>query len=372
MTDEGRFLLEIISSRIQEKIYFQQEAKIKMKKVSIEDVARASGVSRGTVSRAFNKRSDINKETRKKVLEIARDLNYLPNSSARGLAKGCSECVGIVVPDLLNPFLAEMVTFIERSARKHSLSASLALTDGDLTIQEEVMIRMASGPVDGIIITPCESNDSIKLLNWINTRIPVVALKNIDGLECDTVICNDSLAAKLILEHLLKLGHKRIAFLCPEVPLCSVGQRLGAYKSTLNSLGVEYNKHFICDTEKSNKENCDLGKVVKTLLKMSPEERPTAIFAYDDIIALHLIVALQNAGISVPEDMSVAGFDNISMGELASIPLTTVAADSARLGEVAIEILQNKLKKNNKKEVSNITLIPELFVRDSTAKPKNE
>ena len=111
--------------------------------------------------------------------------------------------------------------------------------------------------------------------------------------------------------------------------------------------------------------------MVKNLLKLSKEERPTAIFAYDDIIALNLILALQNAGISVPEDISVAGFDNISMGELASVPLTTVAADTARLGEVAIEVIQNKLKHNNKKEVSNITLLSELFVRDSTAKPKN-
>ena len=231
-----------------------------MKKITIEDVAKASGVSRGTVSRAFNQRSDIKKGTRKKVLEIARDLNYLPNSSARGLAKGCSECIGIIVPDLLNPFFAEMVTFIEHSARKHNLSASLALTNGNLALQEEVMIRMASGQVDGIIITPCESNDSIKLLNWINNRIPVVALKNIDGLECDTVICNDNLATKLILEHLLKLGHKRIAFLSPELPLYSVEQRLNAYKSTLKSLELKYNRHFICDTEKFNKENYDLKK----------------------------------------------------------------------------------------------------------------
>jgi DNA-binding LacI/PurR family transcriptional regulator len=343
-----------------------------MKKVSIEDIAKAVGVSRGTISRAFNQRSDIKKETRERVLEVARELNYLPNSSARGLAKGCSECVGIVVPDLLNPFLSEMVTYIERSARKHNLSASLALTDGDIALQERIMIRMASGQVDGIIITPCESNESVKLLNWINTRIPVVALKALDGMECDTVICNDSLAAKLILEHLLGLGHKRIAFLCPNIPLCSVGQRLGAYKSMLKSLGVKYNKHFICDTEKFNKENCDLGKVVKTLLKMSPDERPTAIFAYDDIIALHLIVTLKNAGLAVPEDISVVGFDNISMGELASVPLTTVAASNSRLGEVAIDLLHNKLKHNNKKEVSNITLIPELFVRTSTAKPRNK
>ena len=342
-----------------------------MKKITIEDVAKASGVSRGTVSRAFNQRSDIKKETRKKILEIARDLNYLPNSSARGLAKGCSECIGIIVPDLLNPFFAEMVTSIERCARKHNLSATLALTNGNMTLQEEIMIRMASGQVDGIIITPCESNESIKLLNWINNRIPVVALKNIDGLECDTVVCNDSLATKLVMEHLLKLGHTRIAFLCPDAPLYSVEQRLGAYKNTLKSLGIKYNKHFICTTKESSKESCDFKKVVKTLLKMSPEERPTAIFAYDDIIALNLILALQNVGISVPEDISVAGFDNISMSELASVPLTTVAVDTARLGEAAIEILQNKLKHNNKKEVSNITLFSELFVRKSTSKLKN-
>lgn len=341
-----------------------------MKKISIEDIAKASGVSRGTVSRAFNQRSDIKKETRDKVLEIARKLNYLPNSSARGLAKGCSECVGIVVPDLLNPFLSEMVTYIERSARKHNLSASLALTDDDLTLQESIMMRMAAGKVDGIIITPCESPESVKLINWINSRMPVVALKQFDGMECDTVICNDNLASKLILQHLLELGHTRIAFASPNEPIWSVGQRLDAYKSTMKSLGVKYNKHFVCETGASAQEKCGLEKLAKTLLQMPQEERPTAIFAYDDIIALHLIVALKAAGLSVPEDISVAGLDNISMGELASVPLTTAAASSSRLGEVAIDILHNKLKNDSQKEVSNITLIPELFVRSSTAKPK--
>ena len=341
-----------------------------MKKISIEDIAIASGVSRGTVSRAFNQRSDIKKATREKVLEIARKLNYLPNSSARGLAKGCSECVGIVVPDLLNPFLSEMVTYIERSARKHNLSATLALTDGEMELQEGIMMRLAAGKVDGIIITPCENLESVKLINWINSRMPVVALKQFEGMECDTVICNDNMASKLILEHLLSLGHKRIAFASPEVPEWSVGQRLDSYKSTLKSLGVKYNKHFICDIGKAGQDHFGLEKVVKNVKQTAPADRPTAIFAFDDIIALHLIVALKLAGLSVPEDISVAGLDNISMGELASVPLTTAAASSARLGEVAVDILYNKLKNDSKKEVSNITLIPELFVRRSTAAPK--
>ncbi|MEA2012582.1 MAG: LacI family DNA-binding transcriptional regulator [Verrucomicrobiota bacterium] len=337
-----------------------------MKKVSIEDIAQASGVSRGTVSRAFNQRSDIKAETRDKVLDIARKLNYIPNSSARGLAKGCSECVGIVVPDLLNPFLSEMVTYIERSARKHNLSTSLALTDDEITLQERILISMASGKVDGIIITPCESDESIKFLNWINTRIPIIALKQFEGLECDTVICNDTLASKLVLEHLIDLGHRRIAFLSPEAPVFSVEQRLNAYKRTLNSLEIEYEKHFICHSKTFDKEEFDFTKLVKSLLQMPVGERPTAIFAYDDIIALNLIVALENAGFSIPRDISVTGFDNISMGKLSRVPLTSVAASSTRLGEIAIDLLHNKLKNENEK-VANITLIPKLFIRNSTA-----
>ena len=338
-----------------------------MKKISIEDIAKAAGVSRGTVSRAFNQRSDIKKETRDKVLEIARKLNYLPNSSARGLAKGCSECVGIVVPDLLNPFLSEMVTYIERSARKHNLSASLALTDGDIELQEGIMMRMAAGKVDGIIITPCETSESVKLINWINSRVPVVALKQFENMECDTVVCNDNLASKLILEHLLELGHKKIAFASTNEPCWSVELRYNAYKSTMKSLGVKYNKYLVCDNAQ---DKSSIAKVVKNILQFPDEERPTAIFAYDDIIALHLTLALQETGLVVPDDISVAGLDNISMGELASVPLTTAAASSSRLGEVAIDILCNKLKNEKNKEVSNVTLIPELFVRNSTAAPK--
>ena len=336
------------------------------KKVTIEDIAKATGVSRGTVSRAFNQRSDINKNTRRKVLDAAQKLNYLPNPSARGLAKGKSECIGVVVPNLVNPFLAEMVTRIEASVRDHGMSAILGIVDQDIELQESVLVRMASGQVDGLLITPCEGLESIKQINWINKRIPVVSLKQFDGLECDTVMCNDNMAIKLIIEHLLELGHEKIVFVSPEIPEWSVKQRLNAFNNTLEMLNVKYRKHIQCSYGSHSDNDVVLASTVKELISLKKHEKVTAIVAYDDIIAMHLMKKLQDSGFPVPKSFSLAGIDNIAFSQFGPVSLTSAAADTGRLCEAAIEILINRLKNDNKDELRNVILKPKLFAREST------
>ena len=338
----------------------------KGKKVTIEDIAEMTGFSRGTVSRAFNQCLDINKDTRRMILEAARKLNYLPNPSARGLAKGRSECIGIVVPNLKNPFLAEMVSNMETSARAHGLSAILGIFNHDIEAQENILMRMASGQVDGIIITPCESPESIKQLNWINSRIPVVSLKHFEGLDCDAVMSNDKMAVRLVIEHLLACGHKKIAIVSPLEPKWSVKERLEAYNNTLDNMDVDYRKHIVCENIESYENSIILRPVVDELIRLKKKDGVSAIIAYDDIIALQLIKKLQLRGLSIPNDFAVAGIDDISFAKLGAVALTSAGAETTRLCEVAIGILTDRILSKKHDELRNVTLMPKLYSREST------
>ncbi|HCE42531.1 MAG TPA: hypothetical protein DET40_03165 [Lentisphaeria bacterium] len=337
-------------------------------RISIDDIAKIAGVSRGTVSRAFNERSDINAKTREKVLRISKKLNYFPNPSARGLAKGRSECIGIVVPDLKNPFLPEMVSSIGKSAEKYGMSSLLSITDNNIMMQEKILVKMSSGQVDGLLITPCESPESIAMLNTMNSKLPIISLKHFERLQCSSVMFDDMLGAKLIIEHLAELGHKKIAFLSPTSPEWSIKQRLVACNDALQSFNIGYRKHYKLQNSGSSH---NLWEEIKELVFSGAEKNPpTAIFAYDDIIALHALKAAESCGLKVPDDISIAGFDNISFSEMAGVPLTTVAVNSERLGETAIDLLMRILKSANRhEEIHHIMLKPELIVRKSTSSP---
>ncbi len=336
--------------------------------VSIDSIANLAGVSRGTVSRSFNKRSDISPKTREKVLEIARKNHYFPNSSARGLARGRTETVGIVVPEIINPFLPEMITAIEKAAGKHEMSALLAITEGDISIQEKLLNKMASGQVDGILITPCESVESINMLNHINHKIPLVCLKNFAGLRCSSVSYDDGLGVRLLIEHLYELGHRRIAYIYPAGSRWTVKQRIDAYNVMLDLFSIEYRKLYEINDDPPFE---DIWKqITKMIFDSCDHNMPTAILAFDDIIGMHLMKAAETAGYSVPRDISIAGFDNIAFSMLSSVPLTTVCVNRGRLGETAIDILIRQLRSEIKhEEIHHVTLTPELLVRKSTAAP---
>ncbi len=338
-----------------------------MKRVSIADVSLAVGLSRGTVSRAFNRnRSDISDETRKRILEVSRRMGYFPNLSARGLVKGTTECIGVVIPDLRNPFLCEMVTEIENFASEKGYSALLALNDGDFQTQEAILSKMAAGQVDGIIITPCEERRTIASLNRIARKKPMVCLKKFAGLRCDMVSFDDAMGVQIMVEHLMAKGHSRIAYLCPDEPEWTVALRRSSFTAAMKDAGL---RPRVVSTGDSEPGSAGFEKLVLELLE--PTARPTAIFAYDDFLAVHAIRILRGRGMKIPGDVSVAGFDNISLGELMEPRLSTVAIDGTALGKNAIETIFSKIEAKDDKfeRLHDVRLIPKLVERDSVSEP---
>ncbi len=336
--------------------------------MNINDVARASGVSRGTVSRAFNERSDINAKTRERVLKIARQMGYVPNANARGLAKGRTDCVGVVVPDVVNVFLAEQVSAIERQLRAHGKTAILGLTHGQAADERNILGRMVSGQVDGIIMTPCEDEQGVHYINEINRRLPVVSLKDFPGLECATLMGDDRRGIHLVMEHLIELRHQRIAFACHSGQQWSAHERLAAYREAIAAKGLAAEVVITVPPVDEPDFEEELRAQVKRLLTEGGAESPTAIVAFDDMIAIYLVRALIGLGIRVPEDVSVTGFDNIRFAAMTEVPVTSVAAGSDDLGTHAVRLLLAAAARETAEPVH--TRLPmRLHVRRSTAPP---
>jgi DNA-binding LacI/PurR family transcriptional regulator len=176
---------------------------------------------------------------------------------------------------------------------------------------------------------------------------------------------DDAAAARMVVEHLAELGHERIAFLAPSEPSWSVAQRETAYRENLRRLNLEYSVRLECLPSPRAGEDV-FDSVFRELSKPSGES-PSAVFAFDDIIALNLIRRLIDGGLRVPEDVSVVGMDDISIGELAVVPLTTVALDSPSLGDIAVELLMGRLEGKRSGDIRDVKLEPRFVKRSSTA-----
>lgn len=342
------------------------------KKVSINDIAKLAEVSRGTVSRAFNDRSDINKKTREKVLSIAAELNYLPNQSARGLAKGTTESIGIIIPNFDNPFLTELVTEIERHARAENFSSLLSISHSDEKLQNKILLKMASGQVDGIVITPVEADKSVETINRISKVVPVVAMKNFEQLNCDTVMGDDILGVKIMTEHLISEGHQNVAFIVPAKQASwTVRARVQEFNRFIETGKLTNGKIMEIPSIEENyieKLKNSLREIIKS------KDSPTAFFAYDDIIALRTIHILKSEGYQIPKDFSVAGFDNISFSEISETPLSSISGNLSEIAENAVELLMKRIecsRKKRKQAKKKTRLIkPTLFIRQSSSSSK--
>lgn len=335
------------------------------KTVSIHDIARRTGVSRGTVSRAFNERADINPQTKAHILAVAQELNYRPNATARRLVRGRTDCIGLLVPDLSNPFLAELVTALEKQVRHQGLTAILALTHDQADLQDDALARMAAGLVDGLIVIPSETAHSVAALNQLNSRFPLVVTKELDGLLCDTVMGDDALAIRQLVDHLAALGHKRIAWVAPVAPEWSVHERLRVFEDARRACRLKPVPGIWLRAGTGQSVN-EIKTALAARFAATAAPPPTALVAYDDIIALHLVRTLRDMGVQIPGQLSVTGFDNITFAAMGEVPLTTVAFDVDEQARLALELLLQRLADRHEAPPTHRRISPTLCVRQST------
>ena len=334
--------------------------------ITIKDVARQAGVSVSTVSNALNKKRYVKEDTTRKIREIAEKLNYEPSMIARGLRLRSTRSIGVIVPDISNPFFAEMVRGMENTARKMGFTVLLCCTYYDVEEEQRQLGLLKNKWVDGFIfVSGYNTDDHIRDL--IDQRLHVVAVdREITDFEVPSVLIDNKEAAKTAVSYLASLGHKMIAYLTfPSTNMKTVEDRLKGYKEGLHSNGLEFNQALvIIDESLRTNEMRESYQVVSEFMRKA--NHPTAIFAMDDLIAIGLLKALKDMGFRVPQDISVMGFDNIAISAFTDPPLTTIKQPKKRMGEAAIQLLIDLIERK-KLDSKKLILPTELIIRGSVA-----
>lgn len=299
--------------------------------VTIKDVARRAGFSVATVSRVLNNKDDaVRPETRRRVEEAAAELGYTPNRAARSLITRKTHAFGVILPDLHGEFFSEVIRGIERTAQQegYHLLVSSSHSHRD---EIEAAVQAMHGRIDGLVIMS-PGIPARDLLPALPASLPCVLLNcDTDGAACPGVNIDNYGGARGMVRHLLAGGHRRIAIIKGEPGNHDARERLRGYRDALAEAGVAADPALEAEGDFGEAAG---GRAVRTLLELT--ERPTAIFAANDSMAIGALSALRLAGVEVPGDMAVAGFDDIPIARYASPPLSSVHVPIQELGAAAV------------------------------------
>ena len=332
------------------------------KKITIKDIGRMANVSHTTVSRALNNKSRIRNETKEKILSIARDLNYQPNFIARSLVMKRTRTLGLVITTIANPFYIELAQGIETTARGLGYNIILCSTHSDISIEKQYIDMLRSKGVDGIIFTSAHMGDP-NIIELAEEEYPIILVNRrtyhpIVMEKVDYVGVDNILGGFLAVEHLIKLGHKRIGVIGGSSE-SSVGfERLEGGKKALTTSGLEVIRDYFLEGDFLKGSGYQGGK---KFLKM--DVPPTAIFATNDYMALGTYQAILEEGIKVPEEIALIGFNDIEFTSMKGIELTTIGQKKYEMGSLAVKTLVEKVEGGKLGPSKKIILEPELIIR---------
>jgi LacI family transcriptional regulator len=335
------------------------------KKITIKDIARMTGVSHTTVSRALNDKSRIRNETKEKILSVARKLNYQPNFIARSLVMRRTKTLGLVITTIANPFYNELALGIESTVRGLGYSIILCCTNSDLSSEKHYIDILRSKGVDGIIFTSAHMGDP-NIVTLAEEGFPLVLVNrrtyhSIVKEKVDYIGVDNILGGFLAVEHLIKLGHRKIGIIGGSSE-SSVGfERLEGGKKAFETYGLEEIKDYFLDGDFLKDSGYQGGK---QFLKLA--DPPTAIFATNDYMALGAYQSLLEEGYRVPEDIALIGFNDIEFTSMKGIELTTIGQKKFEMGALAVKTLVEKIDGGEiKPSTKEILLKPELIIRKS-------
>ncbi|MEM8546695.1 MAG: LacI family DNA-binding transcriptional regulator [Pseudomonadota bacterium] len=329
----------------------------KGERVTIKDIARAANVDPSTVTRALQGSERVRQSTRERIAALAEEMGYVPNQAARTLVTSKSQLIGLVIPDLTNPFFAALDRGIEEEAGKHGFKVMIRNTNGDTEAEREAIRFFTAMKVDGIVaaMARCSTN----FYGALQAAVPIVHV-NRDDLP-HHVCCDREAGTYGIIEHLIELGHRRIAYVTGPGPASS--PKYNGFKRALAAHGLSYEPER---TLRFNGELQDCEHIAAQLLAIKP--RPTAIFAWNDQCAIGLHHALRERGVRVPEDLSIAGHDDIAIAPFVEPALTTVHWPMYELGQASIRYLY-RLRDGQRVRRPRIPA-PTVKIRASTAPPQ--
>jgi LacI family transcriptional regulator len=333
-------------------------------KPSLKDVAKAAGVHTATASRALNERtlSMVSPQTVIRVREAAEALGYRVNGMARGLKTRRSFTIGMVVPDITNPFFPPMVRGAEDGAAAAGYTLILANTDNDEEKERRHQAVMLERQVDGLLLASARRRDAV-IEDLIASGVPFVLMnRTIDRGGVAAVIPDDHAGMALAVDHLYELGHRRMGHVAGPTATSSGARRAAGFDAAVRSLGLVPGP-----TIEVTSFTIEAGRVAAEALLSSPA-RPTALIAANDLIALGIMDAAEGLGVSCPGELSLVGFNDMPFVDRLRPPLTTIRVDEYELGMRASRMLL-ALIEDPQARLETIMLAPELVVRGSTSPP---
>lgn len=329
--------------------------------VTIKDVAERAGVSASTVSRVLTSNAPVQEHKRKAVEGAIEALGYRPNGLARSLRNRETKTIGLIIPDVANPFFPEVAKGVEDAACKRGYSVILCNSGNDRSKEAMYFQILQERRIDGVIITGSGSLDGYARLGQ-KESVPVVFLdRNGEGLDVDSVESDSYDGACQAVRHLIELGHMDIAFVSGSSATSTGSRRLRGYLDALSANGIQPKPGYVMPGDFT----LDAGRMAGLNL-LGRSDRPTAVFVASDIAAIGVMMAAESLQLAIPSHLSVVGFDNTLLSQVTRPALTTVSQPKYEMGVQAVKLLIDRLQKKRQK-VKHVVLAAHLEVRGTTA-----
>lgn len=327
---------------------------------TLADIARALGVSKMTVSRAINNHPEISAETRARILETAHRMNYRPNQFARALTTNRSYLLGVVVPDLMHSYFAEICRGVETVAKPLGYQNLICSTDEDAASEENEIAALLPR-TDGLIVASSALPTETKFYRRLaRERAKLVLIdRQLEGLKCPMVTTDDVKVGLLATNHLIELGHRRVGHL-KGTAASTAQMRFEGYKKALLKNRIPFDDSLVRECGFTEEDGY---RSMKEWL--ATNDAPSAIFAANDPAAIGAMTAINEGGLRIPNDVAIVGGGNIHYGDMLRVPLTTVAWSTAEMGQSAARLLVAMVEGKKRPKEQHIIVAPELVVRES-------
>ena len=335
------------------------------RKPTIEDVARLAEVSVATVSRVINNQGGVRKPTEERIQNAIKELKYVRSAVARSMIRKETKTIGVIIPDICNPFFPEVIAGIERKAIDDGYFTTLSSSNGSIEVEKKIVKHFIERGVDGVIITTAdESGEQIAPL--LEAGIPVVAVdRAIKNFEVDTVLIGNREGAYEAVQHLIQKGHEKIAIISGPHDTTPGGERYQGYRRAMEDARLPIDPNWIGYGDFMEQSGYNITKAFSKL-----EDRPTAIFSCNNLMTIGSMKALNDANWKLGKEVSFIGFDDVEIATFMNPQLTMVSRPMRSLGELSFELLLDRL---NVKEASTVKrqyiLTPKLMVRKSCEFP---
>jgi LacI family transcriptional regulator len=329
----------------------------------MKDIAKELGLSAVTVSKVLSGHPDISDETRQRVLQRVKELNYQPSTLARSLVTGRSFLVGLIVPDLIHPFFAEVAKGLANAINHKGYSLIISSSEEDPESERREIRQLRARRLDALVIASTQAH-IVELDQEQDGEVFILIDRDVPGAHAHFIGINDKAVGRIATEHLIDIGCQRIAHIRGRDNSTGL-DRFEGYKEALSNHGLDYADDLVVSRNNVDIESQEQGAQAMQFL-LNSRERPDGVFCYNDPLAIGAMKAILAAGLRIPEDIALIGCGNLHFDDSLRVALSSVDQHSRQIGERSGELALSLLESKQKSRPRSYILDPELVVRDST------